>query len=147
MKRGKLNTIIDNLQSLTADKQIEDVLKIVKSHEPELVDLNIRQMDEYGIDATGKRLAPYRNPRYASIKRQLNPRGVTDLHLTGSFHRQMFIDASNFPVEFDSHDYKSRRLQDRYGQILGLTPQNKEVATQEILRPSIEEYYRGFLDV
>jgi hypothetical protein len=147
MKRGKLNDLISNLQSLTVEKQTKDVLGIIKSHESELVDLNIAQMDLQGIDADGKRLRAYRNPRYAAIKRQINPRGVTDLHLTGAFHREMFVDASEFPVEFGSRNYKSRRLQDQYGNIFGLTAENKEGAAKEILRPSVEDYYRGFLDV
>jgi hypothetical protein len=147
MRRGKLNILINNLQSLTADKQIEDMLEIVKSHRDELVDLNIAQMME-GIDSKGKRLAPYRNPQYAAIKRQLNPRGVRDYRLTGAFHRDMYLDARQFPVEFDSSNYKTPRLTEGDGaDIFGLTPANKEVAAGEILRPSVQEYYRGFLDV
>src|SRR5262249_24910697 len=105
------------------------------------------QMDEQGIDADGKRLRPYRNPSYAMKKRALNPRGVTDLHLTGAFHRDMFIDATQFPLVIDSSNSKTPQLKANYGNIYGFTTANKEGPAKEILRPSFEEYYSGFLVV
>jgi uncharacterized protein YnzC (UPF0291/DUF896 family) len=147
MKRGKLDTLIENLQSLTEQKQTADLLKIIKSHEQEIVDLNIKQMDEQGVDVRGNKLKPYRNRAYASKKRALNPRGVTDLHLTGAFHRDMFIEASNFPVTIDSSNPKTGKLKDQYGDIFGLTAANKKGEATEILKPSVEDYYRSFLVV
>ena len=146
MKRGKLNILIDNLRSLTVENQTEAALQIIERHEAELVDLNIAQLQQ-GIDTTGKRLRKYRSEKYAAIKRQFNPRGVTDLNLTGSHYRGMKIDASEFPVEFYSSDYKSRRLEEEYGNIYGLTTENKEGPAKEILGPSVQDYYRSFLDV
>jgi len=148
MNLGRLDTLLTNLELLTEQKQERDMLGIVKSHEAELVDLNIAQMDVQGIDSKGNRLKPYRNPQYAQRKRALNPRGVTDLHLTGAFHRDMFIDASRFPVVIDSSNEKTPKLKAQYGDdIMGLTSENTKGPAQEILRPSVEEYYRGFLVV
>ena len=147
MNLGRLDTLIENLQLLTQQRQTDDMLDIVKKHERELLDLNIAQMDEHGIDADGKRLRPYRNPFYAAKKRQLNPRGVTDLHLTGATHRDMYMDTSGFPVAIDSLNPKAQKLKDDYGNIFGLTPANTEGQAKEILRPSVQEYYRGFLAV
>ena len=147
MKRGKLNILIENLQSLTADKQIDDALQIIKSHADELLDLNIDQM-MHGIDSTGKKLEPYRDPKYAAAKRQLNPRGVRDYRLTGAFHRDMYLDTRQFPVTFDSSNYKTPRLTEGDGEdIFGLTTENKEGPAMEILEPSFDAYYRRFLVV
>jgi hypothetical protein len=147
MKRGKLNILIANLQSLTVEKQTEAALQIIESHESELVDLNIGQLMR-GIDSKGKSLRKYRSEKYAMAKRQMNPRGVTDLNLTGAHYRDMSLDASHFPVEFYSHNYKSRRLTEEYGNdIYGLTAENKEGPAKEILGPPVEDYYRSFLDV
>ena len=102
-----------------------EVLKSIRANEAYIVDLNTSQLMN-GKDSMGKFLTPYRNPNYAALKRAIyNPRGVTDLRLSGDFHDGFFINANRFPVVFDSRDEKTELLTSKYGNdIFGLDKEN-----------------------
>jgi hypothetical protein len=98
----------------------EETLKAMRKHEAEIVDLNTNQLMN-GKDSQGSFLKEYRSAPYAAFKRTLNPKGVTDLKLSGDFHDGFFMNANKFPIIFDSKDTKTGMLTDKYGEdIFGL---------------------------
>lgn len=138
---GKLQDYISKLSAFTPDVQREGILKIIKNNEPALVDANIAQLMN-GEDARDKMLRPYKNEQYAKFKKTLNPKGVTDLKLTGSFQEGIFVDASKFPVIFDSTDEKTKDLKADYGDILGLNQKSLPEVTKGYLKEDTQQFYR-----
>lgn len=69
-----------------------------------------------GKDGKGNYLKPYASADYARYKLSLNPLGVTDLRLTGSFHEKMVLEWLT-PESFSviSQDVKWRKLIKQYG--------------------------------
>lgn len=134
------------LRSLTEDVQEKEILKIAAEFEPVAVDMNTGQLLE-GKDSKNHFLAPYRSEEYSNLKRFLNPKGVTDLKLTGKFHDSFFQDAKQFPIEIFATDQKTGKLVDAYGeQIFGLNPENtKDFADQ--LKPDIVAFYSRVLPI
>lgn len=93
-------------------------LKVISNNKEEIVDiLTDDQEDRRGEDLNGNKFTPYRSDVYAAFKRRLNPNGVVDRHLTGSFHDKTTLNASKYPVTFDSSDQKSDMLQGKYGKL------------------------------
>jgi len=110
------------------------LLELIRNTEHLAVDMNTSQLMD-GVNSLGRPLAPYRSPSYAEFKRTLNPKGVTDLKLSGDFHRGFFTDADAFPVRFDSRDSKTGMLVEQYGQeLFGLTRTNLNEYSDEIKR-------------
>jgi hypothetical protein len=141
---GKIADMIANLKSLTVEKQVADIAKIVQGHESTIVDMNRSQL-LLGEDSEGKSLGEYHNEEYKEFKRILNPREVVDLRLTGSFHREMFLKGASFPFTVDSADSKRNILieGDGYGpDVFGVNEPNKETLRQDVLKEEIQGYYR-----
>jgi hypothetical protein len=143
---GKLRDLVSKLKTFTPDKQEKDLLKIVKDHENDIVELNQSQLFR-GHDAEGRSLGRYNSEEYAELKRQLNPRNVVDLKLSGSFYEGMFMKSRGevFPITIDSKDEKRDKLVqgDAYGEnIFGLTEESKTELNKVVLREPITKYYR-----
>lgn len=138
---SKLKQWEQRLRLLTEEVQEKELLKIAAEFEPVAVDMNTAQLLD-GKDSKGQFLAPYRNDEYSQFKRFLNPKGVTDLKLTGRFHSSFFQDAKQFPIEIFATDQKTGKLVDAYGpDIFGLDPNNtKDFADQ--LKPDVIEFYQ-----
>lgn len=136
-----LLTRIASLRQLTVQEQEKALLQILKQNEAIIVDANIEQMME-GDDATGKPLKPYASKEYAALKKKLNPRGVTDLHLTGNFQDGMFLEVDKFPAMLDSTDEKTKELKDEYGDIFGLTEKNLSAIIESDIKQDAQSYYR-----
>lgn len=142
---GKLRDLADKLKAVTVDDQEQALLGIISNHAAELIDLNTAQLFS-GDDAQGVALRPYRSPAYAALKLSLNPAGVTDLKLTGSFYRGFFTVADRFPVFLNSNDPKTGLLAEKYGDIFGPTPKSKEEFRGDI-KPEVQDYYRSLVRV
>ena len=80
-----MTDLINKLKA-EAPKQDAALLDIIQENENLLIDLNTGQLI-HGKTAENEYLIDYRNPDYALMKLRLNPEGVTDLDLTGAFHR------------------------------------------------------------
>lgn len=144
---GKIADMISNLKSLTVEKQVDDIAKIVRRNEDTIVDMNRDQMMA-GEDSSGKPIGKYSNPVYEDFKKFLNPKagGKVDLFLEGGFQREMFLKGTAFPFTTDSTNYKRKKLieGDGYGEnTFGINEQNKEVLRQDVLKEEIQDYYRG----
>lgn len=105
-----------------------ETLKAMRKHEAEVIDLNTDQLMN-GRDSKDSFLRAYRSAPYANFKRSLNPKGVTDLKLSGDFHRLFFMKADKFPIILDARDDKTEMLKDNYGDdIFGLSKTSLSVA-------------------
>jgi hypothetical protein len=136
----------DNIRR-ALEVSIEDVvLELMKQHKGVLIRLNQDQLLLEGIDADGKKLAPYRSENYAARKRLLNPAGVTDLRLTGKFYAGFFVTVEDFPLIFGSTDSKTDKLIEKYGEkIFGLTEESKRYFMDNYLKEALLQYYKRLL--
>lgn len=141
---GKIADLIAKLDAITTDVVDNGLLTIIKKNQAEALDLNTGQLFE-GRDAKDQSLGGYANPRYAAFKQTLNPAGVVDLKLTGSFYQGFFANTDQFPVTFGSNDPKSEMLSEKYGQdIFGLN-QNKLETFRQDIKPDVQDLFRSFL--
>lgn len=98
------------------------VTQAAKNVEAELADLNVSQMNE-GILSTGGKITPQYSNAYANFKGFKTP----NLKLEGDFHSGVFADAKTDYIEFDSTDYKTEKLEDKYSSnIFGIAPKNEQ---------------------
>jgi hypothetical protein len=138
---GAVKDLITKLRR-EAPHQEEAILDIVNDNEWMLVDLNTQQLMN-GMDAQGSALQEYRSASYAAMKQRLNPKGVTDLKLTGAFHDSMIAATEKWPVIFSASDRKTEQLVSKYGEeIFGLSEKSKTVLAHDYLKDDIIEYYR-----
>jgi hypothetical protein len=90
-----------------------------------LVEINRLQL-RTGEDAEGQPLDFYRSLGYALYKASLptfkSEVGIPDLFLTGAFQNAMKVNVSSGQFDITSSDKKTRKLQDRYGEIFGINP-------------------------
>jgi hypothetical protein len=140
---GSVLDLINQLRSETIPKQETAILKMIEENETIIVDLNTGQLLD-GIDSETEPLKEYQSEKYALMKEQLNPKGVTDLRLTGAFHDSFFLKADKWPVIFDATNVKRNQLVNKYGiDIFGLSEINKTILAQIYLAESIVAYYRN----
>ena len=143
---GAIQDLIRQLKA-EAPHQSEAILDIVAENETLLVDMNTGQLME-GLDAESEQLKKYSNEHYAMFKASLNPKHVTDLKLSGAFHRSFVAITDKWPVLFSATNSKTDDLTKKYGEeIFGLTEKNKAILSQEWLKGPIVEYYRGLFQL
>lgn len=143
---GSLRDYSTKLKNTKEENLDKGILKVIDDYKHVAIDLNTSQLMA-GEDSTGKMLDPYRSPSYASLKLFLNPRGVTDLRLTGAFQESFFIKDSKFPISFSATDEKTSELINRYGdQIFGLNEESISTLNQNIL-PGIQEFFKKLVSV
>lgn len=120
----------------------EEIDKLIKENEPEIVDANTSQLMD-GVDSQGKSLGEYKSKSYADYKLMKNPKGVVDLKNEGDFHTGFFIDDKN---RLDSKDSKTGKLTSWYGEgIFGLTTENMNSITDDKLTPGITKAFQAVL--
>ena len=140
---GSVVDLINQLRGETVAKQETAILKMVEENEPIIVDLNTGQLMD-GIDSETEPLKEYQSEKYAAMKETLNPKGVTDLNLTGAFHQSFYLKADKWPVIFDATNTKRNQLVGKYGvNIFGLSEINKTILAQIYLVEPITDYYRS----
>lgn len=125
-----------DLVDLTADA-MEDV-------EPQLVELNRKQMNEEGITAKGELITPDYARSTVRVKQAENRewRFVT-LRDTGSFQNKMYLSIIGQNFDFDSSDSKTQEITAKYSDdVFGLTDENKRKAWGEYIKPLVVEAIR-----
>lgn len=107
-----------------------------------IVDLNLDQLDE-GQTATLEKLRPkYRNVSYALQKQTLNPKpgyGNPDLKVTGDFYEGFKAELRGHILEIYSTDYKAPKLEQKYANIYGLTPDNFTELIDQVILPELQK--------
>lgn len=126
-----LDEIINKIRNYPKDQFVREA---VNENEAFAEDLNIDQMEQ-GINARNQPITP----AYTALTRRIKaakgqPTNRVTLRDTGDFHRAIFIQQQSDGFEFDSQDFKSNDLQEKYGvDIFGLTDENEIKLSEEIL--------------
>ena len=98
-----------------------------------------KQRDQllHGLRADGTLIGKYRNKVYAAKKFAQNPLagfGNMDWKLTGSLHRELFVDVRNDLYVIDSADEKTGGLSQQFKDPFGLTKESQQSYIDEKLR-------------
>lgn len=114
-------------------------VKVVSDTSESYSDLNAEQMSQ-GLRADGNEIIPSYRPLTIRMK-QLFGKGlgrVTDrvtLYNEGDFYRGIKTEVKGLRIETTSTDAKRQTLEDKYGDIFGLSPQFKQEYIEEYVRP------------
>lgn len=99
-----------------------------------LEDMNISQLQR-GQRADGITLPDYSE---RSVREFGKPPGPIRLYDTGAFYRAMNVQVIGKVIDFGNTDRKALKLVERYGEpILGLSAENQDYFSREILRPEL----------
>ena len=143
---GSLRDYGAKLKEIKNDDVEKGILKIIDDNKHIAIDLNTTQLMS-GKDSNGDMLDHYRSPGYADFKLSLNPKGVTDLRVTGAFQDSFFIKDDKFPISFSATDEKTDELTKKYGeQIFGLTKESLGTLNEDLL-PYIQEYFKKLVSL
>lgn len=125
--KARFETLLTN-----AGQMAQYVLETTDEEAIKLVQEQLRQ----GKDGNDNFLAPYRDPEYAAYKLTLNPLGVTDLRLHGSFYEGMLVQADETSLSIISNDVKWAKLARKYGlDITRLSPESKQFFVVNSFQP------------
>lgn len=132
--------ILDGARKFLADVESGRIPQnVFQLYEKDIVALNTDvQLFEKGENALGvsmKTYAPYK-PVTIQIKRDKGqPTDRVTLRDTQAFHKSFFIYADNKAAWFKATNKKSQKLYDKYGEIFGLTVENRNKVAWEYLYP------------
>lgn len=145
---GKLDEVIQKLDSATPEVIDQGLLNIVRKNQSEAIDMNLDQLF-HGRDANDQSLGNYKDESYAAFKNYLNPAagfGTMDWHLTGDLYAGWFMNNDRFPVFFGSTDEKFEIRRQQNENAIGLDPQHLENFRQDI-KPEVQELFRSLLQL
>lgn len=111
-----------------------------------IVNLNRQQLYQLGEDIKGLRFAPYNSIYYAEMKFNLRGDGkdLTDLFLTGDFQNGMYLYFEGEMYGINSQDWKTSKLEEKYGEIFGLSEDSK-LLVFPMLKPPLQELVMNIL--
>lgn len=139
------------MQQVTPQKIERDLLKILKNHEDIAIELITDKQLFEGINAQGDELPEY---SVTSVVVFGKPPGNWRLFETGEFYNSITMDASGFPVIFESTDPKRDDIfthLDAKGsdpdEVLGLTRENLRELARTYLREKTAGYFRRLLQL
>ena len=145
-----LNSILGLLSTVeTVERNLNDgsyTKKALEQNQQKIVELNVEQLYEYGVNSLGIRIDTYQpyTPYTVRIKQEKGqPYDRVTLRDTGDFHK-------SFEVVFDPNgfyltatDWKTQELVDKYGgKIFGLIPENRKELVTEYVVPVVTEEIR-----
>lgn len=134
--------ILDGARKFLADVESGRITQnVFQLYEKDIVALNTDvQLFERGENALGvsmKTYAPYK-PVTIQIKRDKGqPTDRVTLRDTQAFHKSFFIYADNKAAWFKATNKKSQKLYDKYGEIFGLTVENRNKVAWDMLYPML----------
>lgn len=139
---GGLRDLQKKLRGFSSRKIEYDLQQIVKSLEPELIKLNLSQLQK-GETKKGDKL-----PFYAGTKEPWT------LFKTGRFYSKWFIRVKNLDVVFGSSDIKTARILAKLESrgiknpedIFGVNEENF-IQYQKLLVPKLKQYFRDLLSI
>ena len=140
-----LNAISALLSAVeTVERSMVDgtyVRRAVQENTDKIVELNVEQLYEYGINSLGISIdtyAPY-SPYTVRVKNEKGqPTDRVTLRDTGDFHKSFEVVVGPIDFYITATDYKTDMLIEKYGEkIFGLTSQNKTELAQKYLYPAV----------
>lgn len=130
--KGKLQQLLPNIGNIAQ--------YVMQEHDDAAFKLVQEQLMK-GKDGNDDPLPPYRDPEYAAYKRTLNPLGVTDLKLTGSFHRSWIMQADETSFSLLNNDEKAGKLFRKYGtDVAKLAMESKQLFIVNSFRPHFIDF-------
>ncbi len=133
------------LNEVTESQVEQGVLSVLKQNERKATDLNTSQLYQ-GLDSKGQALEPAYSPLTVEIKKYKgDPYDRVTLYDTGTFYSRFYI-GEQFPLLFNSMDFKTGRLAEKYGEenIFGLDQSNIAELGKAIL-PDLQDEFRKIL--
>ena len=99
------------------------------------ITLNEKEIVSMNTGVTIRSYQPY-SPVTISIKQKKGqPTNRVTLRDTEAFHKSFFVYADNKAVWFKATDKKAQKLYDKYGEIFGLTVENRNKVAWDMLYP------------
>ena len=139
-----LERIYNNVKTLDV---VDLAVDIFESLDEFIADLNRSQLADKGIRPDGSNITPEYSTVTELLKRpKSGTAGITShvtLYDSGSFHKS--IVASIYPDEIvmDATDSKTNDLLDKYGEVLGLTEENKQKLKDKFLPIFEKRFYES----
>lgn len=130
----KLRRFTERINQLTPAVMNGIVASSLNANKEIFADLITGQLEQ-GIKGDGENLKTYASAEYAAFKRSIGSKSspVTDLKLTGAYHRSIMLEASKDKAAIVSTDNKDEELSLKYGdEIKQLTPESKKEGRQQI---------------
>lgn len=137
-----IDGLIQGVKKYLADVESGRIAQgMFQLYEKDIIALNTEeQLFKKGENALGVSMqtyAPYK-PVTIEIKRDKGqPTDRVTLRDTQAFHNSFFIFADNKAAWFKATDKKSQKLYDKYGEIFGLTVENRNKVAWEYLYPML----------
>ena len=132
MQRTNDNLFISPLLLITPQLLDEVMAYVIEANSLFVEDLNRKQLGQ-GIRADGTPIGPYYTKNTVNIKKEKGqPFDRVRLKDTGSFYEKIFVEVFAQSFMTESADPKSEELQQKYGNIFGLTPENKLILAEHI---------------
>lgn len=125
------------------------VKKAVEENTEKIVEMNVEQLYDFGINALGISIdtyAPY-SPYTVRVKTEKGqPTDRVTLRDTGDFHKSFEVVVGPTDFYITATDYKTADLVEKYGErIFGLIPQNKTELARTYLYPIVIKEIRQSL--
>lgn len=122
------------------------VSDIIYQLSDKIIDMQTDRLWE-GLYVNGEYINPYYAEMTINIKKMKgDPYDRVTLRDTGAFYRAIFVKQEGNELLIDSTDSKAESLKGKYGEIFGLTEQNKEVLQNDSADMLIE-YIKRFVDL
>ena len=143
---SKIKALIAAIQGFKSEAE-QLAVEVTKNHQPRIIELNIQQLKDMGIDASNDKIVPAYARSTVKRKRRL---GQITSHVTlrdkGGFHGSFEIvyDVDSFRIV--SRDPKAKFLLEKYGSaVLGLTTTNIGNLSQIIKSDYVDLFYKYIL--
>jgi len=145
-----LNSILGLLSTVeTVERNLNDgfyTKKALEKNKEKIVELNVEQLYDYGINSLGIRIDTYDpySPYTIRVKKEKGqPYDRVTLRDTGDFHKsfEVVFDPASFYIT--ATDGKTQMLVERYGErIFGLTAENRKELTEQYVIPEVAKEIR-----
>lgn len=116
---------------------------IIMDREAEIAAMNAdAQLYEEGVNALGVSIASYRpySPVTVAIKKAKGqPTNRVTLRDEGDFEASFYVVADLESFQIRASDWKAEKLALKYGDIFGLTQENREILKKDYILPALRE--------
>lgn len=116
--------------------------EIIKDYEPEIIDMNLAQLDQ-GEEATGDKIEPAYRPITIELKKITGqPTDRVTLKDTGDFHNDFFLTYGRDWFNINSNDEKADKLERKYGKdIYGLSDNHIQDLINQV-KPDFQQQFK-----
>lgn len=136
---ASLLQIKQRFESLSLEQVAADVME---ENSQLLADVQAEQMFK-GIERSGELINPPYARRTVVIKREKGqPSDRVTLRDTGDFYQGLYVRVEGATLSFGSDDEKTQDLQDKYGDIFGLSSTFKSEFIRDTLKPAFRKKIR-----